>query len=257
MTGKLAGKVALVTGASRGLGRGTARLFAREGAAVVVNYAAREDLAQEVVDAICSSGGQAMAIRADVARRSDVAAMVSAAVDRFGKLDILINNAGIWYGGTTLTVDSQQLDELMSVNVKGCINCIQEVAPGMMERRYGKIVNFSSAAGLGTMAPENTPYALTKAAVIALTKRAALELSPHGINVNVICPGLIRTEMGTAPTADRTVSGIVGRTLLGRIGEVDDVAAAALFLASDDSSYITAQILAVDGGRTDFLSHGG
>jgi 3-oxoacyl-[acyl-carrier protein] reductase len=234
-----------------------ALMFANEGANVIVNYAVREDLAQAVVDSIRGSGGRAMPIRADVATMSDVAHMVTEGQAQFGPIDILVNNAGNWHGGVTLTTEDHLLDELIAVHLKGSIHCTQAVAPGMLERRYGKIINVASAAGLATMAPNNTPYAMTKAAVIMLTKRSALELSPHGINVNVICPGLIRTDMGTDDAANTTTSGIVARTLLGRIGEPNDVAAVATFLASDESGYMTAQILAVDGGRTDFLSHQG
>jgi 3-oxoacyl-[acyl-carrier protein] reductase len=253
MAGRLAGKIALVTGASRGLGRATALLFAREGAAVVVNYATREDAAREVVEAIHAAGGEAIAARADVANRAEVSAMVGQAVDRFGRIDILVNNAGIWRPGTTLTLEAAVLDELIAVNLKGVIHCTQAVVPGMLQHRSGKIVNIASMAGLLTAIPDNTPYALTKAAVIALTKRLALELGPDGINVNAICPGFILTEMATA-AADEGGEAIADKWMLGWVGRPDDIAAAALFLASDEASFITAQILTVDGGRIDLLS---
>ena len=257
MTGRLAGKSALVTGASRGLGRATALLFAREGAAVAVNYAERGDAAEEVVAAIHQAGGQALAVRADVASQPEVAAMVTQALDAFGRLDVLVNNAGVSHPGSLLTLDETRLDEMIGVNLKGVVHCCRAVAPGMIERRSGKIVNIASIAGLGTALPNTTPYAATKAAVLALTKRLALELGPHGINVNAICPGFIRTEMAAASVDEHGFEAIAAKAMLGRIGRPEDIAAAALFLASDEADFITAQILTVDGGRTDFLSHSG
>jgi 3-oxoacyl-[acyl-carrier protein] reductase len=255
MAGRLDGKVALVTGASRGIGRATALAFAREGAAVVVNYARRGDEAERVVAAVERAGGRALAARADVARRLDVAAMVGRALDRFGQIDLLVNNAGIARKGTILEMSDEALDEMIGVNLKGVIHCVQAVAPGMIERRSGKIVNIASIAGLGTSLVGNTPYAATKAAVIALTKRLALELGPHGINVNTVCPGFIRTEMAAASVDRSGFESVARKAVLGRVGEPDDIAHAALFLASDEASFITAQVLSVDGGRTDFLSH--
>jgi 3-oxoacyl-[acyl-carrier protein] reductase len=250
MNRRLQGKVALVTGGSRGIGRAICTLFAREGASTVVNYASAEDAAAGVVSGIEQEGGSAIAIRADVADKRQVEAMVRKTLDRFGRVDILINNAGILRRGTAIDFDEEELDRMIAVNLKGSIYCAQAVAPVMIQNRYGKIVNLSSLAGLGTAVGETTPYALTKAAVISLTKRLALELGPHGINVNAIAPGFINTEM-----LDSVKTGPVGRkAILGRIGLPEDVASAALFLASDESGFITAQILTVDGGRMDFLS---
>jgi 3-oxoacyl-[acyl-carrier protein] reductase len=152
-------------------------------------------------------------------------------------------------------MSDEALDEMIGVNLKGVIHCVQAVAPGMIERRSGKIVNIASIAGLGTSLVGNTPYAATKAAVIALTKRLALELGPHGINVNTVCPGFIRTEMAAASVDRSGFESVARKAVLGRVGEPDDIAHAALFLASDEASFITAQVLSVDGGRTDFLSH--
>jgi 3-oxoacyl-[acyl-carrier protein] reductase len=257
MAGRLAGKVALVTGASRGLGRAMALLFAREGAAVVVNYATREDAAREVLEAIHASGGEAVAAQADVTSKPQVSAMVDQAIDGFGHIDILVNNAGLWRPGTTVALDDAVLDELMAVNLKGAIYCTQAVVPGMRERRSGKIVNIASVAAFVTPHPENTPYSLTKAAVVALTKRLAVELGQHGINVNAICPGLILTEMSAAAFDDQAIEAFASRVILGRLGRPEELAAAALFLASDEASYITAQILTVDGGKTDLVSRSG
>lgn len=261
MGGRLGGKVALVTGASRGIGRATASLFAREGAAVVVNYAKNHEQARQLVDEIEKAGGQAMGVQADVAQRSQVLAMVETALGQFGKIDVLVNNAAIIHRANIMTLTEEHLDEMIAVNVKGIIHCTQAAAPHMIERRYGKIVNVSSIAALGTTMPDTTPYAATKAAVISLTKRLALELGPYGINVNAICPGFVRTEMAasgrTPEEMDARFASVVSKTMLGRVGEPEDIAYSALFLASDEASFITGQVLTVDGGRMDFLSHSG
>jgi 3-oxoacyl-[acyl-carrier protein] reductase len=250
MSGRLEGKVALVTGGSRGIGRAICHRFAREGAAVIVNYTAAADAAAAVVSAIESKGGKALAIRADVSDKHQVNEMVSRIASGFGRVDILINNAGILKRGTVLDLNEAELDRMIEVNLKGSIYCVQAVAPLMIRHRYGKIVNLSSLAGLGTAVGETTPYALTKAAVISLTKRMALELGAHGINVNAIAPGFVQTEMlegvNTGPAAQKAI--------LGRVGVPDDIANAALFLAGDESSFITAQVLTIDGGRMDFLT---
>lgn len=258
MAERLQGKTALVTGASRGIGRATALLFAREGAAVVVNYHRSEKEAAEVVETIQAQGGRALAWRANVAERKEVQKMVEASLQEFGKVDILVNNAGVLYKGSTLTLQEDQLDEMLTTNLKGIIYCVQAAVPAMMERGYGKIVNLSSIAALGTAFADTTPYALSKAAVIALTKRLALELGPHGINVNAICPGFIRTDLvlgGTPEEIQARLQSVAQKAMLRRVGEPEEIASTALFLASDESSFLTGQSLTVDGGRTDFLSH--
>ena len=257
MTGRLQGKVALVTGASRGIGRATALRFAREGAAVVVNFAARGDEAEGVVGAIEDAGGGAIAVRANVARRDEVVAMVEAALGHFGRIDILVNNAGVSRAANILNLTDEVLDEMIDVNLRGVIHCVQAVAPSLIERRSGSIVNVASIAGFGTALPDTTPYAATKAAVIALTQRLALELGPHGVNVNTICPGVIGTDMLTANADAARLDAMAKKAVLGRIGEPEDIAAAALFLASEEAGFVTAQVLTVDGGRMDFLSHSG
>jgi 3-oxoacyl-[acyl-carrier protein] reductase len=185
--------------------------------------------------------------------------MVDTALRELGAIDVLVNNAGVFRHGSLLTLTEEGLDDMVAVNVKGVIHCTQAVAPRMLERRSGKIVNISSIAALGTTMADTTPYAATKAAVVALTKRLALELGPYGINVNAICPGFIRTEMAMsgAPLAEveAGLAGVAQRTMLGRVGAPEDVAQAALFLASDAAGFITGQVLTVDGGRMDFLSH--
>ena len=252
MAGRLTNKVALITGASRGIGRATALAFAREGASVVVNYISRRDAAEEVVRQISEGGGQAAAVQADVSKRSEVDALVAQSLECFDRIDLLVNNAGIGVRASTLTMTEADFDRLMAVNVKGVIHCVQAVAPGMMERRSGRIVNVSSLAGLGTALPETTPYAATKAALIGLTKRFAFDLGPYGITVNTVCPGFIQTDMTGGPGGRSTMA--AERSILGRVGQPEEVAAALLFLVSDEASFITAQVLAVDGGRMDFLS---
>jgi len=256
VSGRLDGKVALVTGASRGIGRATAQRLAREGAAVIVNFAERREAADAVVEDIRRAGGQAIAIQANVANQNEVLMMVEQGLRQFSRIDVLVNNAGIFRSGTVQDLTETSIDEAIAVNVKGMIYCIQAVIPKMIERRYGKIVNLSSTAGIGSTAANSTPYAVSKAAIIGLTKRVALDLRSHGINVNAICPGFIRTDLILALPA-QVIEATVSRTLLGRLGEPDDIAAAVLFLASDDASFITAQVLTVDGGRTDLLSHSG
>jgi 3-oxoacyl-[acyl-carrier protein] reductase len=257
VSGRLDGKVALVTGASRGIGRATAQLLAREGAAVIVNFAERTEAAEAVVEDIRQSGGQAIAVRANVAYRREVLAMVEQGLRQFSRLDVLVNNAGIFRSGTVQNLTDASIDEAIAVNLKGMIHCIQAVIPEMIGRRYGKIINLSSTAGMGSTALNTTPYAVTKAAIIGLTKRVALDLRSYGINVNAICPGFIRTDMIGSALPAQVSEATVSRTLLGRLGEPDDIAAAVLFFGSDEATFITAQVLTMDGGRTDFLSHSG
>jgi 3-oxoacyl-[acyl-carrier protein] reductase len=258
MQRRLEGKVALVTGASRGIGRATAALFANQGALLALNYLKNADAALELVEEIRGAGQKALALQANVAEKRAVEGMIEKVTAEFGTIDILVNNAGIFRLGELMTIDEEALDEMIAVNLKGIIHCARAVAPGMMKQGSGKIVNISSIAGLGTAVAGTTPYGATKAAVIALTKRMALELGPHGINVNGICPGFIQTDMmGTVTDVSQNgrLSAMAKKAMLGRIGTPEDVARCALFLASDEASFITAQVITVDGGRMDFLSH--
>lgn len=259
--GRLEGRVAIVTGASRGIGRATALAFGREGMKVVVNYHQHKANAEEVVDEIKELGGSALAYQADVGDRDAVEGMVEEAVVKFGGVDILVNNAGVAMGGgPLLEFKEEEFDPMWSVNVKGILHCTRAVVSHMMERRYGKVVNIASVAGLGTaLLPGNMLYASTKAAVIILTKRLALELGQYGINVNAIAPGLIRTDMSLfrrSPDEQRKrVQYFTEKSMLRRLGEPEDIANVAVFLASEESSFITGQVITVDGGRIDFITH--
>lgn len=257
---RLEGKVALVTGASRGIGRAITLAFAREGAKVIVNYNREKGKAEEVIKLIRDMGGEAICIQADVGDRRMVEKMVEEALREFKVLDILVNNAGILMGGGTLEFRDEEFDPMWRVNVKGILNCSRAVAPHMIEKGYGKIINISSVAGLGTaILPGNMLYAATKAAVIILTKRLALELGPYGINVNAIAPGFIATEMGLGQWSpselEERLTYFREKTMLRRVGEPEDIAGVALFLASDEARFITGQTITVDGGRIDFISH--
>jgi 3-oxoacyl-[acyl-carrier protein] reductase len=250
-------KVAVVTGASRGIGKATAMALGREGCSVVVNYNRNQEKARDVVDAIKSVKSRATAVRCDVSVRSEVDAMFKAAVDEFGKVDILVNNAGIAVMAPILETTDDVWDRTLNTNLKGVLLCTQAAARHMMECKYGKIVNISSNSGFGIACWGETAYAASKAAVIQLTKSSAMELGQYGINVNCVAPGAIETEMLrgdlTAPKYAELIEGRKKISSLGVIGKPEDVANAVLFFASDDSRFITGKTLLVDGGRRDFV----
>lgn len=257
MARKLEGRVALITGSSRGIGRAIALEFAREGAKVCVNYVRSEDKAREVVEKIRSFGGEAVMVRADVSKLDDVRGLVGEVIERFGRIDILVNNAAIMMKGSIVETEDEEFyerfDRMWEVNVKGVIYCCKEVIKHMIKNKYGKIINIASNAGIGTAFPGTTPYAITKAAVILLTRRLAFELGPYGINVNAIAPGMIVTDMSMA--SPEGIELAKKRSVLSKVGNPEDIAKLALFLASDESSYITGQVIVADGGRTDYLTH--
>jgi 3-oxoacyl-[acyl-carrier protein] reductase len=253
-------QVAVVTGGARGLGRATARLLAQRGAAVCVNYAAHADAAQALVAEIASAGGRAIAAKADVADQAAVEAMIARAQAELGAVTILVNNAGIAWQGTLDTYDRDEVARMHQVNVDGVIHATRAVIGTMRARRYGRIVNMASIAAIGTALAGNAFYAASKAEVAILTRRFALELGPHGITVNAVAPGFVRTDMtqGGRGAADwrGTEKRFAALAMMGRIGEPEDIARAVAFLASPESGWITAQVLTVDGGRMDYIGHG-
>ena len=260
------GKVALVTGGSRGIGRAVSLRLAREGARIGVNFVSNEPAAAETVEQVNRLGTEAEAVQADVSDRSAVQAMVDRILERFSRIDLLVNNAAIVLDGdlTSYASDAdldRDLDAMWGVNVRGIINCTRAVLPQMRKRRSGSIVNIASIAGFGNISPLRTFYSATKAAVMNLTKRFALELGPDNINVNSVAPGLVRTDLlvqlSPPQELERVIQEFAGRSVLGRIGEPADIAAAVAFLASSEARFVTGQILTVDGGRMDYLSSSG
>jgi 3-oxoacyl-[acyl-carrier protein] reductase len=253
------GQVALVTGASRGLGRAIALRLAREGAAVAVNYVAREDMAQQAADEIRASGGRAVPIRADVGDPAQSREMVDRITRELGPISILVNNAGLVYRATLETFEPREMERMRRTNVDGLIHLTRIVSAGMKERGYGRIVNLTSVAGHGTSLPGSTFYAATKAAVSMLTKRFALELGNHGITVNAVAPGFILTDMVKVSRTEQEYQQLLERmrtnAMVGRTGKPEDIANAVAFLAAPESSFITAQVLTVDGGRMDYIGH--
>jgi 3-oxoacyl-[acyl-carrier protein] reductase len=245
---RLEGKVAIVTGASRGIGRAIAERFSNDGARVVVNYVAGETLANAVVDGIAARGGEAIAVRADVSRGDDVGDLVAAAVERFGRIDILVNNAGVMVAKGALETTEEEWDQTIDTNLKGPWLCSRAVAPIMIRQEGGTIINMSSNSGLyHPSAMKFTEYVVSKAGINGLTKALALALGPH-VTVNAICPGWIRTDM--VEIIDPAVQQrILDETALARWGTPDDIASAASFLASADAAFITGELLIVAGGR--------
>lgn len=240
------GKVVLVTGASHGIGRGIARAFVREGAAVAVNYAHDDAAAEEVLSELRQSGGTAIAVRADVTRPEAVQGMLERVERELGPLDVLVNNAGVVRRGGLFAITPEMWDEVVDVNLKGAFLCAQAAAKGMVSRGAGVIVNLSSMRGVEG-STSSMHYAAAKAGVIALTKSLAKELAPHVRSVGV-APGYVDTRIQAGLTAEQR-GAVEAGTPLGRFGTVEDIASAVLFLASERASYVTGQTLLVDGGR--------
>ena len=243
----LTGRVALVTGGSRGLGRAIALAFAGQGADLAVNYRGNRAAADEVVDAVRGLGRDVIAIQGDTsAGRAACEAIVAAALDHFGKVDILVNNAGITRDNLMMRMDEADWDDVLATNLSGPFWMCRAIARPMLKARSGRIINMSSVAGrMGNAGQAN--YASAKAGLIGLTKTVARELASRGITANAIAPGLIDTEL-TADLPEPARQFVITSTPLGYIGSVDDVAAAAVFFASDEARYVTGQVLGVDGG---------
>ncbi len=257
---KLAGQAALVTGAARGLGRAIARRLAADGAVVAVNYVVRADAADSLVDEIRDAGGRAVALRADIGDPAQAEALVDATTRELGPPSILVNNAGVAYRATLDTFEAVEMEQMRRTNVDGLIHVTKFAARGMKAAGYGRIVNLGSIAGHGTALPGNAFYAATKAAVGVLTKRFAMELGPFGITVNAVAPGFILTDLvkvGRTPEEYiATVERMQNAAMVGRTGVPEDIANAVAFLAARESGFVTAQILTVDGGRMDYITHG-
>jgi 3-oxoacyl-[acyl-carrier protein] reductase len=247
---RLENRVALVTGGSRSIGRAIALAFAREGADVAVNYTAHPEAAEAVVAEIERLGRSVLAVQADVSSREQVEAMVERVMEAFGRIDILVNNAGILQRTPLLEITEDEWDRTIDINLKGTFLCSQVVARRMAEQARGVIVNLSSA-GARRATPNLAHYNTSKGAITTLTQQLALELAPFGIRANAIAPGMVETDLNRDDLADPAFRAQrVAKIPLGIIGTPDDVAAAAVFLASDDSRLMTGAVLALDGGNT-------
>ncbi len=242
----LSGKIALVTGASRGIGRQIALTLAGYGASVIVNYNGSEARAAEVVKEITDNGGTAEAIQCDVAEYDKAQELISGIIKKYGRLDILVNNAGITRDNLIMKMSEEDFDAVMNTNLKGAFNCVKHVSRQMLKQKGGRIINISSVSGvMGNAGQAN--YCASKAGVIGLTKSVARELGSRGITVNAVAPGFIRTEMTDVLPED--VKKAMGDQIpLKRFGETEDVAETVAFLASDKAAYITGQVISVDGG---------
>lgn len=245
---KLKDKISLVTGSSRGIGRAVALAYAKEGAKVVVNYTSNEKAANEVVKAIEKMDSQAIAVKADVAKKSETERLVQAGIDQFGRIDILVNNAGFGRPAMMLKMEEDQWDQVIDIHLKGAFLCSQAVGRHMKEQKSGKIINVSSVAGLvGTVGQIN--YSAAKGGVLSMTKSMARELARYNVCVNVISLGIVATDMSEKIRTDEKLSEIyMNRILLKRFAEPEDISPAFVFFASDESNYITGQLLCVDGG---------
>ena len=242
----LTGKVALVTGASRGIGQATAIELAKAGADVVVNFIGNEAVAQETVEKIEALGRKAIKIKANVGDADDVQAMVDEAIAAFGHIDILVNNAGITRDGLLIRMKDSDWDEVLNINLKGVYLVTKAVAKLMVKQRAGRIINMTSVSGVtGNVGQAN--YAAAKAGVIGFTKTCAKELAARGITVNAVAPGFIETAM-TDVLPEKIKEGIAATVPFGRMGQPEEIASVVTFLASDFASYITGQVLNVDGG---------
>jgi 3-oxoacyl-(acyl-carrier-protein) reductase len=238
--------VAIVTGSGRGIGRSIALELASAGAKVVVNYAGRSDKAEETVRLIRQAGGEALAVQADVSQAEDVDRLIQTTLEHYGKINILVNNAGITRDTLLLRMKEADWDAVLATNLKGVFLCTKAVSKGMLKQRSGAIVNISSVVGLSGNAGQAN-YAAAKAGVIGFSKSIAKELASRGVRVNVVAPGYISTDM-TETLPEEVQSEILHGIPLGRIGKPEDVAKVVLFLVSPEASYITGQTLCVDGG---------
>lgn len=242
----LAGKSAIVTGASRGIGRAIAIDLAARGAAILVNYNSSESAAQEVVDTITAAGGKAFALKGDVSKLDDANALVKACIDTYGKLDILVNNAGTTRDTLLMSMKEEDWDVVMSVDLKSVFNCSKAAVRPMIRQRSGRIINISSVVGLAGQGGQSN-YAAAKAGIIGFTKSLAREVGSRGITVNAVAPGFIPTALTNVLTEEQKASAIK-MTPLGRFGKPEEIAYAVSFLAGEEAAFITGIVLTVDGG---------
>jgi 3-oxoacyl-[acyl-carrier protein] reductase len=242
----LQGKVAVVTGSSRGIGRAIALELASQGAKVVVNYRASQEEAEKVLQAIQEGGGEGMIVRADVSLFAEAKELIDKSIEAYGGLDILVNNAGTTRDTLIMRMSEEEWDVVLDTNLKSVYNCSKAVIRPMMKKRYGRIINITSVVGLAGQAGQ-TNYAASKAGLIGFTKSLAKEVGSRGITVNAVAPGFISTAM-TGVLPQEMVDEAVEATPLGRLGETEDVAYAVAFLASERAGFITGQVLSVDGG---------
>jgi len=239
-------KVALITGASRGIGKAIALKFAQNGANVIINYSSSQSQAENLKEEIEKIGTKAMIIKCDVSNSDEVNQMFFQVEKEFGRIDILVNNAGITKDGLILRMNDEDFDRVIAINLRGAFLCAKAAAKMMVKQRFGNIINISSVVGItGNIGQAN--YAASKAGIIGLTKSLAKELASRNIRVNAIAPGFIKTDM-TEVLSDKIKEAMLSSIPLGRFGEADEVANVALFLASGLSSYITGQVIVVDGG---------
>jgi 3-oxoacyl-[acyl-carrier protein] reductase len=239
-------RVAVVTGGSRGLGRGIALELAKRGAAIVVNYNASADAANQVVAAIQEAGGKACAVQADVSKLVDAENLIKSAIDTYGKIDILVNNAGTTRDNVIMMMKEDDWDTVINTNLKSAWNCSKVAVKAMMRKRYGRVVNITSVSGIAGQGGQ-TNYSASKAGLIGLTKALAKEVAPRQITVNAVAPGFIPTDL-TSNLPANLMQELNKRIPLERWGTPEDVAYAVAFLASDEAGYITGQVLSVDGG---------
>lgn len=241
-------KVAVVTGAARGIGREIAKTFAGYGAKVVVNYNGSEERANSLVEEIKAAGGDAVAFKANVSDFAQAEALIKFATEQYGRVDILVNNAGITRDKLVLGMKEEDFDDVINTNLKGTFNCIKHVYRVMMKQKYGRIINMSSVVGIEGNAGQ-VNYAASKAGVVGLTKSIAKELGSRGVTANAIAPGFIQTDM-TDALSDKQKEAMLDHIAVKRLGEVSDIAETVAFLASDKASYITGQVIKVDGGMS-------
>ncbi len=242
----LENKTAIVTGSAKGIGKGIATEFARQGATVVINYCGSKEAALKTVEEIKAFGGKAIPYQADISDYEMSKKMMDDIIKEYGAIDILVNNAGITRDNLILRMSESEFDDVIRTNLKGTFNCIKHVTKYMLKNKSGKIINISSISGVNGIAGQAN-YSASKAGIIGLTKSFAKEMSSKGININAIAPGFIETDM-TKVLNDKYVEEIVNTIPSKRVGRPEDIAKAALFLASDMSDYITGQTLMVDGG---------